>query len=106
MTDHGKKSEKRPRSHSAKSRPPPQMMSSQVAKETKERIMSAKAIKNKHTSSAGLFVPPPPASIGRRFTSMYAQDFDGTFVPPADLRPTSPTRRNNPHPTKVSVLSS
>lgn len=86
------------------------LKSEKIAKETKERVKSAKAIKNKHTSSAGVFVsdmrPPSrsaPSSF-KRFTSMYSKDFDGTFVPPAEIRPTSPTRRNNPHPAKQFMV--
>lgn len=103
---------KRPRSHSAKARithPPVSIISKEmIAKEANEIAKSAKAIKSKHTSSAGMFVPRPPSrsapgGSGRRFTSMYSQDFEGSFVPPAEIRPTSATRRNNPHPTKVSL---
>lgn len=104
---------RKPRSHSAKARitpvPPPISMdhSEQITKEL-EAAKSAKAIKNKHTSSAAMFVVRPPSrsapQVGKaRFTSMYSNDFEGSFVPPAEIRPTSPTRRNNPHPTKVRV---
>ena len=105
----------RPRSHSAKARvtppsgPPVVVSKEQIAKEARERAKSAKAIKSKHTSSSGMFLPRPPSrsapAAGKaRFRTMYSQDFDrdGTFVPPAEIRPTSATRRNNPHPTKVS----
>ena len=70
-----------------------------VVKEARERAKSAKNIKDKHKASVKMF--PGPSSKGR-FTSMYSSDFEGSFVPPAEPRPTSPTRRNNPHPAKVS----
>ena len=99
----------RERSHSAKARltppyaTPEPNQNEMILKEAKERAKSAKAIKSKHKSSSGMFVQPSKhAGNKSRFTSMYSQDFDGTFVPPAEIRPTSPTRRNNPHPAKVS----
>ena len=105
---------KRPQSARARLTPAPppgpapqftSLKSEKIAKEAKERVKSAKAIKNKHTSSAGVFSERPPSRSApsgfKRFTSMYSKDFDGTFVPPAEIRPTSPTRRNNPHPAKV-----
>lgn len=81
-------------------------MKEMMAKLSKERVNSARAIKNKHTSSGGVFAGKLPAAAGgkARFTSMYSQDFDGTYVPPSEIRPTSPTRRNNPHPSKVNTL--
>ena len=72
-----------------------------LTKEARERATSAKAIKDKHHGSSKLFPRPPSRSSRERFTSSYSKDFDGTFLPPAELRPTSPTRRNNPHPAKV-----
>lgn len=72
-----------------------------IVKEAKERAKSAKNIKNKHKASGKMF---PQASGKSRFTTMYATDYDGTFVPPAEPRPTSPTRRNNPHPGKVGMV--
>lgn len=102
--------EKRPRSHSAKARltpaPPPRPPhgSHKNGGIVEERIKSAKAIRDQHTSSAAVLACPPSKSAGlKRFTSMYSKDFDGTFVPPAEIRPTSPTRRNNPHPGKVGL---
>lgn len=92
--------EKRPRSHSAKARLAPVVPPS-GNEVSKERVKSAKAIKSQHTSTAAVLARPPSRSF-KRFTSMYSNDFDGTFVPPAEIRPTSPTRRNNPHPGKVS----
>lgn len=72
-----------------------------VTKEARERAKSAKAIREKHLGSAKIFPRPPSRGSKGRFTTLYCSDFDGSFVPPAELRPTSPTRRNNPHPGKV-----
>ena len=76
-----------------------------AVKEAQERVASAKAIRDKHTGSAKVFPGPPrPGSRAskERFSSVYSKDFEGSFAPPAELRPTSPTRRHNPHPGKVS----
>ncbi len=70
-----------------------------IVKEARERAKSAKNIKDKHKASAKMFTG---GSVKSRFATMYATDYDGTFVAPAEPRPTSPTRRNNPHPGKVS----
>ena len=70
-----------------------------VVRDRKERAQSAKANRDKHTSSTRVFRSTDNKG---RFKSMYSQDFDGSFTTPAELRPTSPTRRNNPHPGKVS----
>lgn len=79
------------------------VMNEKLAKMSLERVKSAKAIKNKHTSSGGVFAAGKPIGAGKgRFTTMYSQDFDGTYAPPPEIRPTSPTRRNNPHPSKVN----
>ncbi len=101
----------RPRSRSAKARmtpPGPETVNlfadrEAVVKEARERAKSAKVIRGKHTASSKVF---PARSSSRantkdRFTSMYSTDFDGSFTLPPELRPTSPTRRNNPHPAKV-----
>jgi len=81
-----------------------------LMKMTKERVNSATANKTKHTSSAGVFAAKPAKEYTevdkkKRFTTMYSLSFDGSFVPPPDLRPTSPTRRNNPHPSQVKNFS-
>ena len=73
----------------------------QVVKEAQERAKSARAIRQKHLASAKIFPRPPSRNSKERFTTLYHSDFEGSFVPPAELRPTSPTRRNNPHPGKV-----
>ena len=73
-----------------------------ATKEARERVKSAKAIREKHEGSGRMFPRPKSRSGKERFTSSYSTDFYGKpFIPPAELRPTSPTRRNNPHPAKV-----
>lgn len=100
----------RPRSRSAKARltpPGPETVSlftdrEAVVKEARERAKSAKVIRGKHTGSSKIFPARPSSRASKdRFTSMYSTDFDGSFTQPPELRPTSPTRRNNPHPAKV-----
>lgn len=102
----------RPRSRSARARltpPGPETVAlfsdrEAVVKEARERAKSAKVIRGKHTASSKVFPGRPMGSKANkeRFTSMYSTDFDGSFTAPPELRPTSPTRRNNPHPAKVS----
>ena len=99
----------RPRSRSARARlispvsgrVGPSLDREALVKEAKERAKSAKMIRGKHTGSSKVF---PGHKSKDRFTSMYSTDFDGSFAPAPELRPTSPTRRNNPHPAKVSQL--
>lgn len=90
------------RVHSAKARLTPDKSNylerEKILREAKERTKSAKQIKDKHKLSAKMFAGP---SSKGRFTSQYSSDFEGTFVSPPEPRPTSPTRRNNPHPGKV-----
>ncbi len=95
--------DRRVRSAKARLTPPgPETFSSEkVRKEAKERAKSAKANRDKHTGSTKVFPKPAARTSKERFTTMYSRDFEGSFAPPADLRPTSPTRRNNPHPGKV-----
>lgn len=68
-----------------------------------ERASSAKVVKNKQPYSVPAFVGMRFVGTGEkeRFTTMYSQDFDGTYAPPSESRPTSANRRNNPHPSKV-----
>ena len=68
----------------------------------REAQASARAIRDKHNASGKVF-PRPNSRAKERFSTMYSKDFDGTFAPAAELRPTSPTRRHNPHPGKVST---
>ena len=75
--------------------------SSSLAKEALERQASAKAIREKHNGSDKVFPRPKSRGSKERFSTMYSKDFDGAYAPAADLRPTSPTRRHNPHPGKV-----
>ena len=103
--------ERRIKSAKARLTPPhpptdPRDMDKLLKKMTKERVNSATANKTKHTSSAGVFQTKPAKDYTaedrkKRFATMYSLDFDGSYVPPPDLRPTSPTRRNNPHPSQV-----
>ena len=97
--------DKRTRSAKARLTPPgPDRAYDQqhVLKAARERVKSAKAIREKHEGSTKIFPRPPLRPSKERFTSIYSKDFEGTYIPPADLRPSSPTRRNNPHPGKVS----
>ena len=94
------------RAHSAKARLTPDRAASslereKILREAKERTKSAKQIKDKHKTSAKMFAG---SSSKGRFTSMYSSDFEGTYVSPPEARPTSPTRRNNPHPGKVVAI--
>ena len=73
----------------------------------REAQASARAIREKHNASGKVFPRPKSRSGAKeRFSTMYSKDFDGTFAPAAELRPTSPTRRHNPHPGKVRAESS
>ena len=94
------------RARSAKARLTPTQgqpdLSSSLAKEALERQASAKAIRDKHNHSDKVFPRPKSRGSKERFSTMYSSDYDGAFAPAADLRPTSPTRRHNPHPGKVS----
>lgn len=97
------------RAHSAKARLTPEQPYAaaleqekmKILREAKERAKSAKLIKDKHKTSAKMFVG---SSSKGRFSTMYSTDYEGTFIPPPEPRPTSPTRRNNPHPGKVTVM--
>lgn len=75
-----------------------------AAKEAQERVLSAKAIRDKHNGSTKVFPRPSSRASKERFSTVYSKDFEGSFAPAAELRPTSPTRRHNPHPGKVSKL--
>ena len=73
----------------------------EVSKDAQERVLSAKAIRDKHHGSTKVFPRPASRASKERFSSVYSKDFEGSFAPAAELRPTSPTRRHNPHPGKV-----
>ena len=69
----------------------------------KERVKSARLNREKNDSSKKVFPRPITAEKKERYTSIYNKDFEGTYLPPTEPRPTSPTRRNNPHPTQVQL---
>ena len=69
--------------------------------ERKQRVKSARLNRDKHVSSKKVF-PRPSSADKERYRTQYARDFEGfRYTLPISARPTSPTRRNNPHPTKV-----
>ena len=75
-------------------------------KQRDKRVSSAKLNREKNNSSKKVFPRPGSAEKNKeRYTSMYNKDFDGTYMPPTDPRPTSPTRRNNPHPSQVRHMA-
>ena len=90
---------------SAKARLTPTQSASEAKSSTASRpeMVSAKAIREKHAGSGKVFPRPGSRASKERFSSQYSKDFDGTFAPAAELRPTSPTRRHNPHPGKVYI---
>ncbi|CAI8058457.1 hypothetical protein GBAR_LOCUS31792 [Geodia barretti] len=93
------------RVRSAKARlTPTQPPSGLLTKEALERQASAKANRDKHNGSEKVFPRPGSRSSKERFSTMYSKDFDGTYAPAAELRPTSPTRRHNPHPGKQFMV--
>ncbi|XP_062516979.1 uncharacterized protein LOC134192274 [Corticium candelabrum] len=61
------------------------------------RVQSARMLKRQHESSE--YVLPRPASRASLQQTVYSTQFCKKDTPPAPLRPTSPTRRNNPHPS-------
>lgn len=75
-----------------------------AAKEAQERVLSAKAIRDKHNGSTKVFPRPSSRASKERFSTVYSKDFEGSFAPAAELRPTSPTRRHNPHPGKQFMV--
>ena len=107
-----KKPGTRPRISSAKARlstPPEQtvMDEDRVKKEYKQRVQSAQQIRDAHTRAKKPAVFQKKVKKGEkteRFSTSYSKDYRGSVVPPPVARPTSPTRRNNPHPTHVSVI--
>lgn len=80
---------------------PSLQVQSQSAKERKKRVKSAKLNREKQNSSTKVFPRPQSAEKKERYTSIYNKDFEGSYIPPTEPRPTSPTRRNNPHPSQV-----
>ena len=104
----------RPRISSAKARlstPPEQtvMDEDRVKQDYKQRVQSAQQIRDAHTRAKKPTVfsqkKGKKGEKKERFSTSYSKDFRGSVVPPPVARPTSPTRRNNPHPTKVNQCS-
>ena len=91
----------RTKSATARLKTPPE---SHFSKPTKSmRGNSALLNRDKQVSSKKVF-PRPSSADRERFRTQYARDYEGSFVFPTSARPTSPTRRNNPHPTKVRIM--
>jgi len=75
-----------------------------IQKEFKQRTASAHNIRKQHTSSKKIIPGATKSEKQDRFKSMYSADFRGKYTTPPECRPTSPTRRHNPHPSRVSWL--
>lgn len=73
-----------------------------IQKEFKQRTTSAQNIRKQHTSSRKVITGAPGPEKQDRFKTMYSAEFRGKYVTPPECRPTSPTRRHNPHPSRVS----
>ena len=73
-----------------------------IQKEFKQRTTSAQNIRKQHTSSKKVISEVTGPQKQDRFKTMYSDDFRGKYVTPPECRPTSPTRRHNPHPSRVS----
>lgn len=76
-----------------------------IQKEFKQRTTSAQNIRKQHTSSRKVITGATGPEKKDRFKTMYSADFRGKYVTPPECRPTSPTRRHNPHPSRVSGYS-
>lgn len=74
-------------------------------KERQKRVSSARLNREKNNSSKKVFPRPGSAEKKERYTSIYNRDFEGTYQRPTEPRPTSPTRRNNPHPSQVCTYT-
>ena len=74
-------------------------------KERQKRVSSAKLNREKQNSSKKVFPRPSSAEKKERYKTVYNKDFEGMYQPPTEPRPTSPTRRNNPHPSQVCILA-
>ena len=100
---------KRPRAHSAKGRlstPPEQTTrnETQVKREFDQRLKSAAQIRDAHTRAGKTMVfakKEKRKDKVERFSTSYCKEFTGEVVLPPAARPSSPTRRNNPHPNHV-----
>ena len=69
-----------------------------------KRIDSAKLNREKNESSKKVFPQPTSDKTKERYRSIYNKDFEGSYTTPLEPRPTSPTRRNNPHPSQVLCI--
>lgn len=99
----------RTKSATARLQTPPELLKKfqeQVVKERRKRVSSARQNREKQESSKKVFPKTVTGDQRDRYRTVYTNDFEGTYLPPTEGRPTSPTRRNNPHPAKVkfSVL--
>ena len=72
-----------------------------IQKEFKQRTTSAQNIRKQHTASRKVIHGGTGPEKKDRFKTMYSADFRGKYVTPPECRPTSPTRRHNPHPSRV-----
>ena len=107
---HPKPKRRRVKSAVARLSPLPEDQRSQVQdelkviqKEFKQRTTSAQNIRKQHTTSRKVISGGTGAEKQDRFKTMYSADFRGKYVTPPECRPTSPTRRHNPHPSRVSI---
>lgn len=76
----------------------------QVKEEYQQRVKSAALIRDAHTRTGkSMFKPQKEKKTEKqeRYSTSYSNHFTGTAVRPPSARPSSPTRRNNPHPTQV-----
>lgn len=69
-----------------------------------KRIDSAKLNREKNESSKKVFPQPTSDKTKERYRSIYNKDFEGSYTTPLEPRPTSPTRRNNPHPSQQFMV--
>ena len=107
---HPKPKRRRVKSAVARLSPLPEDQRSQVQdelkviqKEFKQRTTSAQNIRKQHTTSRKVISGGTGPEKQDRFKTMYSADFRGKYVTPPECRPTSPTRRHNPHPSRVSI---
>ena len=117
-TDEGSKQDAKPKRRRVKSAvarlsPLPENQQGQlqdelkvIQKEFKQRTTSAQNIRKQHTSSKKVISGGKGPERQDRFKTMYSADFRGKYVTPPECRPTSPTRRHNPHPSRVSIANS
>lgn len=83
---------------------PPKPKHGQGDKDVKKRVHSARGNKMKNEDSKKVFprsIKDTGLAVKERYRSQYNKDFEGSYISPVEPRPTSPTRRNNPHPSQV-----